>query len=293
MSSKETSTKVLFRAFEVLKANNNELPSREVIRLIGESTEFTDQEKEIYSKTGYVRWQTILHFHSVGAIKAGYLIKRNGVWYLTQEGLKVMSLGAAGLKKAIDEAYKKWNDARDLSIENSESNEVEKTEIQKVNLGQLEDQALSQIEEHIRRMNPYEFQDLIAALFRGMGYFTPFISPKGKDHGIDIVAYKDPVGIDKPTIKIQCKHYPDNPVQSQDVQKLKGTLSHDEEVGILVTSGRFSEGARNEARTSKSHIELIDFTRLVELWKQFYGKMTDEDKNLLPLHTINFLGTNE
>jgi len=221
------------------------------------------------------------------------LIKKNGIWYLTQEGLAAIKLGQDGLKKAIDEAYKKWDDARDLSAESIEPGSSEKSEIQKVNLNQLEDQALSQIEERIRRMNPYEFQDLVAALFRGMGYFTPFISPKGKDHGIDIVAYKDPVGIDKPTIKIQCKHYPDNPIQSQEIQKLKGTLAHDDEVGILITSGRFSEGARNEARTSKSHIELIDFTRLVELWKQFYDRQTDEDKNLLPLYTISFLGTNE
>ena len=126
-----------------------------------------------------------------------------------------------------------------------------------------------------------------------MGYFTPFVASRGKDHGVDIVAYKDPVGIEKPTIKIQCKHYPDNPIQSQDVQKLKGTLAHDEEVGIFVTSGRFSEGAKREARNAKTHIELIDFTRLVELWKQFYDKLTDEGKNLMPLYRIDFLGSNE
>ena len=293
MSTKETSAKVLYRAFEILKDNNNELPGREVVELIEKTTDFTDWEKERYPKTGNVRWQSILHFHSVGAIKAGYLIKKNSVWYLTEEGQKAIGLGMEGLKQAIDLAYKKWNDGRNLLEHDPEITANNKPEIQKVSLDQLEDQALSQIEAYVRTMNPYEFQDLVAALFRGMGYFTPFVSPKGKDHGIDIIAYKDPIGIDKPTVKIQCKHYPDNPIQSQEIQKLKGTLAHDEEVGIFVTSGRFSEGARSEARTSKSHIELIDFTRLIELWKQFYGKLSDEDKNLLPLHNIYFLGTNE
>lgn len=293
MSTKETSAKVLYRAFEILKDNGNELPGREVVDLIEKSTNFTDWEKERYSKTGNVRWQSILHFHSVGAIKAGYLIKKNGVWYLTEEGQKAISLGEEDMKLAIDAAYKKWNDGRNLLEHDPEATVNNKPEIQKVNLDQLEDQALSQIEAYVRTMNPYEFQDLVAALFRGMGYFTPFVSPKGKDHGIDIIAYKDPVGIEKPTVKIQCKHYPDNPIQSQEIQKLKGTLAHDEEVGIFVTSGRFSEGAKSEARTSKSHIELIDFARLIELWKQFYDRLSDEDKNLLPLYQISFLGTNE
>lgn len=293
MSTRETSAKVLYRALKILKENGNEMPGREVIQKVAESTKFTDWENERYEKTGNIRWQSILHFHSVGAIKAGYLIKKNGVWYLTEEGQKALNLGEEGLKVAIDNAYKKWSDSRNPLEHDPESSSVNKPEVQKVNLDQLEDQALAQIEEYVRGLNPYEFQDFVAALFRGMGYFTPFVSPKGKDHGIDIVAYKDPIGIDKPTIKIQCKHYPDTPIQSQEIQKLKGTLAHDEEVGIFVTSGRFSDGARNEARTSKSHIELIDFTRLIELWKQFYDELADEDKNILPLKNIYFLGTNE
>ncbi len=36
-----------------------------------------------------------------------------------------------------------------------------------------------------------------------MGYHTPFISPKGKDGGIDIIAYQDALGINKPRIKVQ------------------------------------------------------------------------------------------
>ena len=41
------------------------------------------------------------------------------------------------------------------------------------------------------KKNPYEFQDLVAALLRAMGYYTPFIAPKGKDGGVDIIAYRD------------------------------------------------------------------------------------------------------
>ncbi len=35
---------------------------------------------------------------------------------------------------------------------------------------------------------------MVAALLRAMGYYTPFISPRGKDGGVDILAYQDPIG---------------------------------------------------------------------------------------------------
>ncbi|RYY93388.1 MAG: Mrr restriction system protein, partial [Chitinophagaceae bacterium] len=31
----------------------------------------------------------------------------------------------------------------------------------------------------------------------------------------------------------------------------------------------------------------------ISLWQQFYNDMNDEDKNLLPLHPVYFLGSNE
>ena len=31
----------------------------------------------------------------------------------------------------------------------------------------------------------------------------------------------------------------------------------------------------------------------IDMWQQFYDKMSDEDKNMLPLKRIAFLGNNE
>ena len=43
-------------------------------------------------------------------------------------------------------------------------------------------------------MPPYQFQDLVAALLRAMGYHVAWVAPPGKDGGTDIVAYTDPLG---------------------------------------------------------------------------------------------------
>jgi len=38
-----------------------------------------------------------------------------------------------------------------------------------------------------------------------MGYHTPFIAPKGRDGGIDVEAYSDPLGTVAPRIIVQVK----------------------------------------------------------------------------------------
>jgi uncharacterized protein with gpF-like domain len=56
-------------------------------------------------------------------------------------------------------------------------------------------------------MPPYEFQELVADLLRAMGYHVAWIADAGKDGGIDIVAYNDPLGTRLPRIKVQVKRH--------------------------------------------------------------------------------------
>jgi len=126
-----------------------------------------------------------------------------------------------------------------------------------------------------------------------MNYHTSFIAQKGKDGGIDIIAYQDPLGIQKPRIKVQVKHYPENPISVEVVRSLKGLINHGEEVGLFVTSGRFSNEAERFAREANVHIKLINVEELISLWQEYYSKMPDEDKSLLPLQSIYFLGSGD
>jgi restriction system protein len=170
---------------------------------------------------------------------------------------------------------------------------ADKNQLQKANLEQLEDQAKSGLKEFIAKKNAYDFQDMVAALLRAMGYFTPFVAPKGPDGGLDIVAYQDPLGTKAPRIKVQVKHKPDASVPVGDIKNLLGSLNKDGDVGLFVTSGSFTSEAEKFSRSSHIHIKLIDFDNLIDLWQEFYSKFTDEEKNIHPLHPIYFLGSNE
>lgn len=124
------------------------------------------------------------------------------------------------------------------------------------------------------------------------GIFYSFCFTKGRDGGIDIIAYRDPLGTETPRIKVQVKHR-GNASSNAEVNQLRGLLSGDGEVGIFISSGGFTPDARNASRSSAKHIELIDMDRFIELWQEFYHKLTDEDKRLLPLEPVYFLSPDE
>ena len=124
-------------------------------------------------------------------------------------------------------------------------------------------------------------------------YFTPYVSPKGRDEGIDIIAHQDPLGTKSPKIKVQVKHRPDSVIQVGKIRSLKGILNKTDDIGLFVTSGQFSSRAKKFARQSSPHIKLIDMDDFISLWREFYEKVSDEEKNYLPLFPIYFLGSNE
>ncbi|GAB1371037.1 restriction endonuclease [Candidatus Kapaibacterium sp.] len=299
--SKRAAAKTMFAAFKILKESGGQLPGKQVVDKIRETIELTDWEKEVYEKTGYVRWESILHFYTIDAIKAGFLRKNKGIWYLTEEGEKAIKLGPAKLLEKTSQLYRTWaldnkesknKKSKDTADEPLEFEEF-KTQTQKANLDLLEEQAISGIKDYIRSKNAYEFQDMVAALLRAMNYHTPFISPKGKDGGLDIVAYNDPLGATSPRIKVQVKHRPDSSVPVDDIRSLTGLLNKDGDIGLFVTSGSFTSEAERSARESHRHIKLLDIDNFISLWQEFYIKLSDDDKNMLPLHSIYFLGSNE
>ena len=299
--SKRTAIKTIYEAFKILKEAGGKLSGREIIKRISETVSFTSEEKEILQKTGNVRWQSIFHFYSIDSIKAGFIRKDNGIWLLTPEGdAALKKYNPEELLEVTNQAYKKWHAKQkqtDLvipieAIPLEDSEEVE-AQSQQAYIEELKTKALDGLNLYIRKKTPYEFQNLVAALLRGMGYYIPFIAPKGKDGGIDIIAYQDPLGVNVPRIKVQVKHKPDTAIPVDEIRSLVGVINKEGDVGLFVTSGRFTGEAERVARESRIHIELIDFEKFIELWRQFYNKLSDEDKNQLPLLPIYFLGTNE
>lgn len=297
--SRKLAVKVIFEAFKIMKEAGGSIKGYEIIEQIRSRLSFDNWETERYEKTGYIRWESMLHFFSVDCVKAGYLQKVKGTWSVTPEGEEAMKLGPEQFLASATKAYWAWKRAN-TSKENpelledvpaTEANTEEKSHT--ALLEQYQERASESLRNHILAKNPYEFQDLVAALLLGMGYHISHIAPKGRDGGIDIIAYNDPLGTQPPRIIVQVKHRPESKISSDDIQRLSGTMKRESDVGIFVTSGEFGQPARLEARLSHKHIELIGFDRFIDLWIKYYDKMSDEEKYKLPLQPIYFLGSNE
>lgn len=84
--SKSIAQKAVFAALTILKNAGGEMRGKEVIDKIRETVDFDDYAKHVYEKTGYVRWESILHFYTIDCMKAGFLRKQTGIWYITPEG---------------------------------------------------------------------------------------------------------------------------------------------------------------------------------------------------------------
>ena len=191
-----------------------------------------------------------------------------------------------------ENAYRKWKRLNTVEEYKDEPSDDAQENANDVKLEQLESDARESIKDYLTAKDPYQFQDMVAALLRAMGYHTPFIAPKGKDGGIDIIAYVDPLGAQTPRIKVQVKHRPDTVIGASDIRALLGVLRAGD-IALFVTSGTFSSEAKNTSTNSREFIRWIDGNDFIDMWQEYYDKMSDEDKNMLPLKRISFLGKNE
>ncbi len=127
-----------------------------------------------------------------------------------------------------------------------------------------------------------EFEEFTGALLRAMGYqarVTQFTA----DGGIDLIAHRDPLGLEPPTIKVQCKHT--TATQSRpDVQKLLGTLAHGE-FALYVALGKYSPEARGLER-ERQELRLLGGEDVVDLTLQHYEQLAPSWRARIPLRSV-------
>ena len=107
---------VLRGVFAVLVDEPDGLPVQEVlsrVRRLVRPTAFEASEYE--NSPGAVRYDQQLRFHTIGAVKAGWLIKERGVWRLTEEGREAYRAypDPEDFAGAVDDSYRLWLKDRD------------------------------------------------------------------------------------------------------------------------------------------------------------------------------------
>ncbi|MDP1552831.1 MAG: restriction endonuclease [Methanobacteriaceae archaeon] len=116
-------------------------------------------------------------------------------------------------------------------------------------------------------LNPYDFEKLISALYKEMGYET-IITKKSGDGGVDVKAEKDSIG-EKEKLLIQCKRY-EGTVGQPYIRDLYGAVNDAKaNKGVLVTTSYFSKPGIEFA--TKNNIELINGNQLQIILNKHFG----------------------
>jgi len=273
--------------FGVLLEHPEGLQAKEVLASVEKRVPPTEFERSDYpNRPGVRRFEKIVRFATIGAVKAGWLIKEKGVWSLTNAG----KVGYEKFKDPEDflrethRLYRVWKQGQS---EGEEEEEAEAPEAA-ATLEEAEESAWGEIQEHLEAMNPYDFQRLVAGLLEAMGYHVAYVSPPGPDRGIDIIATTDPLGMTGPRIKVQVKRRADR-VHVDGLRAFMAVLASDD-VGLFVSTGGFTKDAEDEARSQEiRRITLVDLKRLFDLWVEHYDKIEESARRLLPLKPIYYL----
>lgn len=113
------------------------------------------------------------------------------------------------------------------------------------------------------------FEHVVAAVLEAIGY-TATVTSATKDHGVDVIAHPDPLGLEPPFVKVQAKSGTSS-IGEPDVSQLIGCLFEGEK-GIVVSLGGFSSAAKAKARNS-AKVTLIDARQFVSLFLDHYERL--------------------
>jgi len=278
--------------FRILLSYPEGLPAKEVLQRLEAVVPPTAFEQSTYpDRPTTRRYERIVRFCTIPAVKAGWLVKDKGSWYLTDEGRAAYHrlTDPEDFDREVRMLYRKWKE--DQSAAEPEDTEDD-TDVRSNTVEEAEEAAWLEIETHLQDMSPYDFQQLVAGLFRGMGYHVDWIAPPGPDGGIDIIAHVDPLGVRGPRIKVQVKRKLDK-ITVDGVRGFMAVLG-DSDVGIFVSTGGFTRDAQDEARRQeRRRIMLLDLKRLFDLWVEYYDKIPEAQRRLLPLRPVYYLAPDE
>lgn len=132
------------------------------------------------------------------------------------------------------------------------------------------------------RFKGYPFEPLVAELFRAMGYRAQ-TTRASHDDGVDVIAHRDELGIEPPIFKIQVKTNEAN--IGSDSVKAFAAMVQDRDVGIFITTGNFTSGAREFTRT-RGNLKLVNGVELVGLIQKYYDNLALKFRQQIPLRRV-------
>lgn len=268
--------------------------AKDAIAQLEEEMELSEFERSYFpNNPDSTRFPKIVRFSTINSVKAGWLRKKKGIWTLTEDGAEALERypDPEQLFRESRRLYREWKASQPDPDEESTQESAPSADqglLAATTLEEAEESARKQLFDYLGTISPYDFQDLVARLLEGMGYHIVWIAPKGRDGGLDLLAQRDPLGVEGPQIKGQVKRRPDNKASEEELRSFL-SLVEPEDVGVYISLGGFTSGAASLARRTSRRITLIDGEALLELWVEHFQKINEEGRQLLPIKAVHYL----
>jgi restriction system protein len=252
----------------------------DIMAYVPRATPLTDYEKEDFPATHTPRYARVIRLATIPYVKAGWLMKNKGRWFLTDEGKRACKsfTSADAFYQEAGRMFDEWRQNRSLQALVTE---------------EAEEMAWEQIRTYLQEMKPYEFQMLAEDLLTAMGYHVDWVAPPEKERGfVNFVIYTDLLGLSTTRIKVHVMHG-GQPVLLEGLKAFTSFLGP-EEAGIFISSGGFTRNVKEDVQAQRPNkIALIDLENFFDLWVEYYAKLTNAGRQRFPLRSIHFLSPME
>lgn len=266
---------LMFPTLQVLEQSSGSLNKRELDAAVIDLCGISDEQLALsYPEGSKAKGSKLLHRlafarSSLKLIGAAENSKR-GVWAITAHGRELLGEGQAAVVRADAEMRKQLARKRDKDSrsapERSDDVGVDDTALE-LDEVETEDAWRAELISALLSLSPGAFERLCAQLLREAGCEEVRVTRLVGDEGLDGVGVLR-VGLLSFPVYFQAKRYSGS-VGPEKVRELRGALAGRADKGILITTGRFTSAASDEAARAGAPIDLIDGERLCDLLLEY------------------------
>ena len=247
---------------------------RVVYDLVARETYLTEGQRAEVLDSGERRYENRISWAMTYLGKANALERPSRAHLMiTESGQSLLKTHPDGLTEADLRLIEGYDDGRKKQLveveEGPASGELDPYELVERGIVRINSEVASNLLIRLHSQDPAFFEQAVVDLVVAMGYggadSRVTRTQLSNDGGIDGIIDQDVLGLSR--VYIQAKRYAlDSSVLRPDVQSFVGALQGQQaNQGVFITTGRFSRGAIEYAKSVSTRVVLIDGPRLAEL----------------------------
>jgi len=254
--------KYVIPIIEVLNELGGSANPSEVTDLIIEKYNISEEELSLHNKNGGSTVKNRIAWARFYLVKGGVIdSSKRGVWSLKANYLDVIDLN--NLSEFFKNTHTQF-EASGEKIKNGENNVIDHEIEEKIEDENYREKVLDLLKE----LPPSGFERICQRLLRESGFSQVKVTGKTGDGGIDGFGVLELNPLMSFKVLFQSKRYKEV-VSTDKVRDFRGAMAGRADKGIIITTGRFTQDAKNEAvRDGVPPIELVDGEKLINMFEK-------------------------